>query len=1718
MKKSIFLVSTLLSGIICYSANSMADDIDIYLKGKSTVQTFSNTLLMVDSSGSMQETLPNGEVKLFAAQKSIMDLINSLNDQKRVGLATYNGNGGSIIYPIKSLNNRVYRTSVSKIKTNQDDFVEGKESGIKKSTELYLGFGKHGVEKDLKIAEFPLHNNTNKTSMRCVDGTEYAMDTDSLKLGGFDPCYDGYELSLLFHGINLPKNAVISEAMIELTRKDEFSNLREVDVNFDLYNNVGGKHTNGKTYHVFSDGQAQTRTETMPNPEYIPPVYYEGIMITPGQGEKNITVETTNYTRVINMDNETRTNSDTGSVDEVIENVQKGINESMYLSSQYVIAGTVIPASRKVYTPDISDYIKDMISEGKNKFMVRMTTILNAAYNNHDLMVFHSDKTEDVYDAPKLIIKYYDSDINADSDNTFVGLNFRNVNIASNSKVDDAKLRITASGDATDASITIKVMDYINTDNEVFDGSTISGMGVIDQKTIAVPEWVNGTKYMFDVADLVESAVARSGFCGGDNILFVLESSTLPKMRAREFYWTNYAGVDTELTVKQGEVAEDSCARVTYYEGNTLENATKVTKKRFGIESLRSVKEQLIYSALHDIVPDGRTPTLGSTLEAFNYMTGKEVSERAKTRDSKYKRISHEDSFSGDTYVTSRMGCSDDSRNHADCSFERTNGDATYISPMTPLECETNNIVMLTDGVPFEPTTYYNDVDTIVGSNVCQDGWSCIIEFARYMANNDVSDSISGEQTITTDVIGFDIERDEENEVDKMQEYADAGKGQFLSVDNAVDLTSMMYEVVNTVLDVTTIALPGVAIDQANKLQLKDELYFSLFVPSEKLAWGGNLKKYFISGGTIVDVNGNPAIDPDTGMFIAETQSAWSGVQDGSESTMGGSSNRTTTDRNIFTYFGNNKFEVLSGDEYRFSLGNSTLTPKRNHSYNSNGNNKNAVTSIFMEQMRNDLEQNDTAVKAHLAQMASTDPDRYYADLTNLENFLDWVNGRDVFDDDADTNTSEPRLSMSDPLHVKPIVINYDETNSTLFVSTNDGTLHGVDIETGNELFAFVPKQLIKNLYKKAYINELGKHQYGLDLTWVAYRHDANRDGTIGDDSGDFVNIYGGMRRGGSSIYSLDVTKISGSQLSSNRIPTFNWEINPTVAGFEDLGQTWSTPVLGQIQINGVKKIVLIFGGGYDPQNDYVNIEANQKGSQIYIVDAMSGDLLWWASDTGAATLNHNDMKYSIPNKLEILDMDNDGLIDYIYANDVAGQIFKLKVNNENDGVSSLITARTFAEIGRTDSSNSFDDRRFYEKMTVVPVIDRDGKALYVATGTGYRARPFFKAMKDALFVFKDREINPSSFDSSKPSIKMDDLLNITTRDDDDIDIVTDLSAKEGYYMWFNKGLETSSSDFEGEKMIGNITASNNMLLFTTYVPNKNISEDVVESTSTERNYLDERVLEYYVDENGDDLPGKIITTCTGKWCSTDNQKLTNLKNGDTNVTYQMLHDFQNDYMDRNNKFKKDVIETFDWHQDFVKNGNGTTCRDNASGSGKKCRYTSGISGGENTRIYYFDGFMKNTVFKDSEALHPTVDDYPSVDGEIKDTQINSSTDGVVLNMDGNDFSNNYCEDTGLGKSRRYAINIYTAKPEKLNQNEVIDESRSIMEQRYKIDTVSGFSAGTKVLYTSDGVIAITNTTVEVIDDVQGLGLFKDRWLRLLRDDDAIVPPHIDTLRDAIDQ
>ena len=110
--------------------------------------------------------------------------------------------------------------------------------------------------------------------------------------------------------------------------------------------------------------------------------------------------------------------------------------------------------------------------------------------------------------------------------------------------------------------------------------------------------------------------------------------------------------------------------------------------------------------------------------------------------------------------------------------------------------------------------------------------------------------------------------------------------------------------------------------------------YFSLFEPSARQSWRGNLKGYYLNSSGLRDLNNLDAttVSPDDGAvrFAATAQSFWSELPDGNEVTAGGANEQLAgATRNIYTYTGTSipgfGVDLSSSNDYRLESGNACL-------------------------------------------------------------------------------------------------------------------------------------------------------------------------------------------------------------------------------------------------------------------------------------------------------------------------------------------------------------------------------------------------------------------------------------------------------------------------------------------------------------------------------------------------------------------------------------------------------------------------------------------------------------------------------------------------------------------------------------------------------------------------------------------------------------------------
>lgn len=329
-------------------------------------------------------------------------------------------------------------------------------------------------------------------------------------------------------------------------------------------------------------------------------------------------------------------------------------------------------------------------------------------------------------------------------------------------------------------------------------------------------------------------------------------------------------------------------------------------------------------------------------------------------------------------------------------------------------------------------------------------------------------------------------------------------------------------------------------------------------------------------------------------------------------------------------------------------------------------------------------------------------------------NLLKWARGVDVKDDDADGLYTDARLQMGDPIHSQPVIVNYSTTDSAVLVATNHGYLHSFDPVTGTENFAIMPKELMQNLYDLYRDSSTFSHIYGLDGDMVLR--------TVGSNK----YLYVGMRRGGDNYYAFDIT--------NKTAPSLLFKIEGGTTGFLKLGQTWSKPTVTKIRVGSVSKNVLIFGGGYDEdQDNKVLRSADNVGNAVFIVDADSGQLIWSASNADA-DLNLSAMQYSIPARISVIDRDNDGFADHMYVADTGGQLFRLDIHN-GESTADLVTGGLLADFG---GSVAEDNRRFFYGPDVSEISLGEEHYYAVALGSGYRAHPLNSEINDHFYMIKD--------------------------------------------------------------------------------------------------------------------------------------------------------------------------------------------------------------------------------------------------------------------------------------------------------------------------------------------------------------------------------------------
>ncbi len=625
-------------------------------------------------------------------------------------------------------------------------------------------------------------------------------------------------------------------------------------------------------------------------------------------------------------------------------------------------------------------------------------------------------------------------------------------------------------------------------------------------------------------------------------------------------------------------------------------------------------------------------------------------------------------------------------------------GPEVYKAPVSPA-CTKNYNVVLSDGLPTEDADGPTLAPTLpgfaskLGRTTCTGTamGDCLDDIAEYLSIPDLSVSQQGDQFVTTHTIGFT------QNIPILQDAAAASGGDYYLADDIEGLTLALlkiFEEANT--QELAFTSPAVAVNTFNRTRNLNDLFMSVFNAENSYRWPGNLKKYHLENSVITDLNGNPAVNPLTGFFYDTAKSFWTvGAADGKEVELGGAANQLPAPASRKLYTNNGNLDLTAASN-AISAGNA---------------------SAFVP--------SDFGLTG-----ATTEP--------TIAQTIDWLRGSDVFDEDADTSTTQ-RFAMGDPLHSQPAALVYGGTPGNeevvVYSATNDGYLHAIDAATGQELWSFIPKDLLPRTAALMFNPNASYKSYGIDGDVVPVFLDRDNNGQI--DGTDFAYIIFGLRRGGNEYYAIDVTDKNSPQLMWNKTYPGN-------------GQSWSRPTVTRVQLNdpglNSDKAVVVIGAGYDPVHDTQAFPtvADNSGAGILMLDLESGTELWRASRDPGADLTLSNMTRSIPTQIRVVDLDGDSFADRMYAADVGGQIWRMDIF-PNQVASSLVTGGVIARIGAEGiaAPSLADTRRVYNAPDVAIFVDNAQRRRFIAVnvGTGYRAHPLDTSAADAFYSFRDPDV-----------------------------------------------------------------------------------------------------------------------------------------------------------------------------------------------------------------------------------------------------------------------------------------------------------------------------------------------------------------------------------------
>lgn len=212
----------------------------------------------------------------------------------------------------------------------------------------------------------------------------------------------------------------------------------------------------------------------------------------------------------------------------------------------------------------------------------------------------------------------------------------------------------------------------------------------------------------------------------------------------------------------------------------------------------------------------------------------------------------------------------------------------------------------------------------------------------------------------------------------------------------------------------------------------------------------------------------------------------------------------------------------------------------------------------------------------------------------------------------------------------------YVPDTETIYVGANDGMLHGIDAVTGDVWFSYVPAGVSIDRLR--------------DLSDPAYGHAYFVDGQVTVSTSRVTPgenlLVGALGRGGKGVFALDVS--DPDAMSGGNNGDVLWD--KTATADADMGYVLGAPVI--VKANNGQVVALVPNG----------IESTNGDAVLYVIRLDTGN----QSGTVLAKISTGNTSGNGLSTPRTADTDGDGTVDYVYAGDMLGNMWKFDLTSSN--------------------------------------------------------------------------------------------------------------------------------------------------------------------------------------------------------------------------------------------------------------------------------------------------------------------------------------------------------------------------------------------------------------------------------------------------------------------